>query len=288
MSGNPKPTRRAASDSAAVLNGNGYIAERAAAAGFAAEPPVSPLSPRSAAKAEKRTAKAAKEAAAAAADPEWPPVKTTWRGVMHQHAALAALTAGIVLVASAPTARAKIGCGIYAASLTMQLACSALYHVPAWGRKTRTWLRRLDHAAIFALIAGTYTPLCMLALDQAAARRLLLIEWGAAAVGIVQTLFWLSAPKQLKTGMYIFLGWVVLPYAGEMKAALGSTGAWLIAAGGVTYTVGGTIYAMRWPNPWPKTFGYHELFHCATILASIFHFTAVYRMVHYPGPGAPP
>ena len=78
-------------------------------------------------------------------------------------------------------------CLLRAASLTMQLACSALYHVPAWGRRTRTWLRRLDHAAIFALIAGTYTPLCMLALDHAAARRLLLIEWGAAAVGIVST-----------------------------------------------------------------------------------------------------
>ncbi len=91
-------------------------------------------------------------------------------------------------------------CPLRAASLTMQLACSALYHVPAWGRRTRTWLRRLDHAAIFALIAGTYTPLCMLALDRTAARRLLLIEWGAAAVGIVSTPAPLPPPCPARQG----------------------------------------------------------------------------------------
>lgn len=251
--------------------------------------PGHPETPRSAVKQAKRAAKAAKEEAAALADPDWPPIKTTWRGRLHQHAVLASLAAGIVLVASAPTSRAKIGCGVYAGSLTTQLACSAIYHVPSWSRKTRTWLRRLDHASIFGLIAGTYTPLCMLALDNVIARRLLIIEWGAAIVGILQTLLWISAPKQLKTGMYIFLGWVVLPYVSEMKAAIGSTGAWLIAAGGVCYTVGATIYAARRPDPWPDTFGYHELFHCATILASLFHFTAVYRMVHMTGlPGNQP
>lgn len=227
--------------------------------------------------------RAVKRAKAAAEDPDWPPQKTTFRGVLHQHACLAALTAGIMLVVSAPGARAKAGCAIYAGSLVLQLGCSALYHVPAWGHTTRTWLRRLDHASIFTLIAGTYTPLCMLALDQATSRRLLTIEWGAAIAGIIQTLFWVSAPKQLKTAMYIFLGWVVLPYAGQMKEALGPMGAWLIAAGGITYTLGGTVYALRWPNPWPKHFGYHELFHIATVLASIMHFSAVYRMVHFPG-----
>jgi hemolysin III len=235
-----------------------------------------PRSPKS----ERAARRAARAQARMDADPDWPPQKTVWRGVLHQHAAGAALAGGIMLIIGAPGGRAKAGCAVYAGALTLQLFCSALYHVPSWRHGTRTWLRRLDHACIFTLIAGTYTPLCMLALDHATATRLLCIEWGAAFLGMMQTLFWVNAPKQMKTVTYIFLGWAVLPYAGEMRTALGSTGAWLVAAGGVIYTVGGTIYAFKWPNPSPKYFGYHEIFHAATLLASLCHFSAVYRMAH--------
>ncbi|KAK9822200.1 hypothetical protein WJX81_003055 [Elliptochloris bilobata] len=209
-------------------------------------------------------------------------LKPLLRGVLHEHSAVAALAAGTMLVLSAKTPEAKAACGVYVASLTALFTASALYHRRTWSPRARLLLKRVDHAAIFVLIAGTYTPLCLVGLESPVRERLLATIWGGAALGLLQTFFWVHAPKALKTGIYIGLGWAVLPYAGSVHAALGPAGAALLVLGGLAYSIGGVIYAMRWPDPVPKWFGYHEIFHACTVLASGLHFAAVYMLALKP------
>lgn len=205
-------------------------------------------------------------------------IKPRLRGISHQFACGVALVAGAVMVTLAPTRQAATAAGVYAAALVALFGASALYHVPTWKPAPRRWLRRLDHASIFLLIAGTYTPVCMLALGPPATSKLLAMVWIGAGLGILQCLFWVDAPKPLATALYMALGWIMLPYVHDIWTSAPSSLV-LVLAGGLFYSAGAVIYALRRPDPLPKVFGYHEVFHALVIMASICHFTAVALLV---------
>lgn len=168
---------------------------------------------------------------------------------------------------------------VYSLGLVILFGVSALYHRPQWKPEARAWMRRLDHAAIFVMIAGTGTPICLLALTGESGIKLLTIFWMAAALGVIQSLFWVNAPKWLSAILYIAMGWLAFPYLSEMKAALGLGSVILLLVGGVTYTVGALVYAFKWPNPWPRVFGYHEIFHVIVIVAAVLHFLVIMPLV---------
>lgn len=205
--------------------------------------------------------------------------KPKLRGVLHQFAASCALGAGLVLVAVAPTARAVTAAALYAFSLVALFSVSATYHRVNWSVRARAWMRRMDHASIFILIAGTYTPLALLGLPETSGNGLLLAIWGGALLGVLQSLFWVHAPKVLTAALAVGVGWTVAPYYTEVRRALGAAEFWLILAGGVAYTLGAVAYAAKRPNLRPGVFGYHELFHALTLVGAALHFVAVLRLV---------
>ncbi len=206
------------------------------------------------------------------------PAKPLLRGVSHEIAAFVALAGWIALAAVAPSARARAAANVYGASLFALFLVSAVYHRPNWPPRARAWMRRLDHSAIFLLVAGTYTPVCLL-LPPASGLPLLAIVWGGAALGVVQSIVWVHAPKPLVAAIYVALGWAVLPVLPAIRTALGSAALALLAAGGAAYTLGAVIYAARRPDPFPRVFGYHEVFHALVIAAAACHFAVVARAV---------
>jgi hemolysin III len=201
-----------------------------------------------------------------------PLVKPRLRGVSHELAFFAALGAGAVLIAFAP-ARAAWAAAVYAVSLATMLGTSALYHRPTWSPAPRRWLRRADHAAIFVLVAGTYTPFTLLLPEHGPA--MLALAWGGAALGIVQSLFWVQAPRPLVAALYIALGWAVTVFWPALHVALGTAGLFFLVFGGVLYSTGAIVYAARRPNPVPAVFGYHEIFHAFVVAAAVCHFGVV-------------
>lgn len=202
-------------------------------------------------------------------------VKPLLRGHFHQAAFFFAFGACAMLIGQSRNARELTAMIIYSLSVIALFGISALYHRPQWSPGPRAFMRRLDHAAIFIMIAGTGTPLCLLALSSEAGKRLLAIIWIAAGIGIVQSVFWVQAPKWLAAILYIVMGWLAVPYLPELKAALGTTNVVLILVGGVIYTLGALVYAFKKPNPWPAVFGYHEIFHLMVVIAAVFHFLVI-------------
>lgn len=205
--------------------------------------------------------------------------KPSLRGVLHQWAAVAALGAGVVLTAMAPTLRSALAAGVFALSLVTLFAVSATYHRVHWSTAGRARMRRLDHASIFMLIAGTYTPVAALGLPALEGNELLRLVWLAALAGVLQAVFWVSAPKVVSTGLALAVGWTIAPYAKEVWQALPPSVFVLLAAGGVAYTLGGIAYAAKRPNPKPGVFGYHEVFHALTLVGAALHFAAVVPLV---------
>jgi hemolysin III len=203
------------------------------------------------------------------------------RGVIHQWASLGALLMGIVFVACAPILRAAWGVGIFAASLTVLFLVSAVYHRIHWKPQARQWMRRADHASIFILIAGTYTPVAMLAFPAAVGQKILCIAWGGALLGIAQSLFWIRAPKVVSAILALLVGWSIVPYFSELKQGLGSAGWWLILAGGISYTLGAIAYASKRPRLSPRWFSYHEVFHSLTVVAAALHAIAIWRLMRH-------
>ena len=204
------------------------------------------------------------------------PVKPRLRGVFHQWAFFVALVAGVVLVIAAPNGRATFAATVYAVSVTAMFGASALYHRIDWrSLRARRWMRRLDHSMIFVLIAGTYTPFALLVLNGGLARAVLIAVWGGALLGIALKMFWPDTPKWLTAAVYVTLGWVAVIAFPELAAELGVTGMGLVAGGGVLYTVGAVVYALRRPDPAPAVFGYHEVFHVLVIAAAALQFVAV-------------
>ncbi|HYH06806.1 MAG TPA: hemolysin III family protein [Thermoanaerobaculia bacterium] len=201
------------------------------------------------------------------------------RGRLHEAAAWFALGAGSVLVATAPDMRAAIGGGIYALTLVGLFSISAIYHRVEWrSAGARARMRRADHALIFLLIAGTYTPVAMLGLPPDDARTLLITIWTGAAAGVTLSIAWVKAPKALLAAIAVAVGWTITPYFGQLRRALGAE-LWMILAGGIVYTAGALVYALKRPNPSPRYFGYHEVFHALTIVAAALHLAAIVKMI---------
>jgi hemolysin III len=205
--------------------------------------------------------------------------KPRWRGVQHQWAAVFTLGAGTALVALAPSAHARIAVVIYAASLSLLFAVSAVYHRFHWTPGVRKWLRRADHASIFLLIGGTYTPIAMLALDPETGKHLLIAIWTGVAVGVAVSMLWPGAPKFVTAAVAVAVGWTIVPYLGSIGRSLQPVEIWLIVLGGVAYTLGAIVYAAKRPNPRPRDFGYHEVFHVLTLVGASLHLAAVLAIV---------
>lgn len=207
-----------------------------------------------------------------------PPQKPLLRGVSHEIAAAFALAGWVALVREAPGPRAVFASAVYGLALTAQFGVSALYHRPRWGTRARLLMRRLDHAAIFLLIAGTYTPVCLL-LPDGRGHALLAAVWAGAAAGMILSVVWPLAPKWLMAALAIALGWALVPLLPALHAAIGPRGLALLLGGGVAYTIGAVVYATRWPDPFPRVFGYHEVFHALVIVAALCHYVAVAGVV---------
>ena len=195
------------------------------------------------------------------------PPKPLLRGVSHEVAAALALGAWVALAVVAPGPKALAAANVYGASLFALFAVSALYHRPRWPERARLWMRRLDHSAIFLLIAGSYTPLCLL-LPPSRGLPMLAVAWTGAALGIAQAVFWVRAPRPLAVSLYLVLGWLVVPMVPGLRSALGDGALALLALGGLLYTIGAVIYATHRPDPFPRVFGYHEVFHAFVIVAA--------------------
>jgi hemolysin III len=202
-------------------------------------------------------------------------VKPRLRGVFHQYAFFVSLGSGTLLMLLAPTTRALVAAAVYAASVSALFGVSALYHRVDWTPAARRWMRRLDHAMIFLLIAGTYTSVGLLVLQGVLGTVILAVVWAGAAAGIVLELAWTGAPRWLRGVVYVALGWVAIVAMPQLFAGLGAAGGLLIVAGGVVYSVGAAVYAFRRPDPVPHVFGYHEVFHLLVIAGVAAHFLAI-------------
>jgi hemolysin III len=213
------------------------------------------------------------------AEPAVAVLKPRLRGWIHLYCTFGAIVAGSALVAvswAVESKQAGHATLAYTLAVVMMFAVSATYHRVHWGSvSARKWMRRLDHSMIFVLIAGTYTPFAKLAMPAATGRIVLAIVWGGALVGIALTLFWPDAPRWLNVALYLLLGWVAVWYAGVILHNSGMAAGVLLAAGGALYSLGAVFYALRWPDPWPTTFGYHEIFHACTAVAAMCQFVAV-------------
>ncbi len=202
-------------------------------------------------------------------------VKPRLRGVFHEWSFFLAIPLGIALVLVTDTTRGRVAAAVFALSVVTMFGASALYHIPDWTPRRRAWLRRLDHAGIYCLIAGTYTPVGLFVLHGAWETVVLAIVWSGCAAAILIRLFWVGAPKWLSAVVAIALGWVGVVALPKIVSGAGWTCMFLILAGGILYSVGAVIYATRRPDPWPATFGYHEIFHLMIVLAVGLQFAAI-------------
>jgi hemolysin III len=201
------------------------------------------------------------------------------RGVFHQYAFVLYAALGIALTAAATGTTESVAAAVFATSVAITFGVSAVYHRVTWTPPAREIMRRLDHAAIFLLIAGTYTPYGLLVLDGAWRYSVLAIVWGGALLAILQRVVWRRAPKWFAAALAVALGWVGVVAFPLLLDATGWAGAALLLAGGALYTLGALVYAVRWPDPAPRIFGYHELFHALTIAAAGSQYAAIASLV---------
>ena len=218
------------------------------------------------------------EAAAVSAQAE---LKPTWRGWIHAGTFPVAIAAGIVLITLADGAVAKLACAVFMATSVLLFGNSALYHRFDWGPRTKAVLKRIDHANIMLLIAGTYTPIAALALPPQKGILLLTLVWTGALLGILFRVFWINAPRWLYVALYLLLGWAAVMYLGDLLQASVAMMV-LVIVGGLLYTGGAVCYALKKPNPWPGRFGFHEIFHVCTVLAFLCHWTACLLIALHP------
>ncbi len=199
--------------------------------------------------------------------------KPTWRGWIHTGVLPIVIAGGIVLIVLAHGVPAKVASAIFFASSFLLFGNSALYHRFNWSPKVKVALKRIDHANIFLLIAGSYTPMTMLALPKDLGLPLLVAIWATAVLGIGFRVFWINAPRWLYVPIYILMGWAALGFVGQFFAA-NAPMMILVLAGGLCYTIGAVVYGLKKPNPLPGTFGFHEIFHSLTVLAFMSHWAA--------------
>jgi hemolysin III len=201
------------------------------------------------------------------------------RGALHAGAFPLALAAGGVLIAVAPGQTARLGAAIYTLTSALLFGVSAAYHRRRGPARVRDLLHRCDHANIYLIIAGTYTPLALLALHGDVRVVVLAVIWAGAAAGAVFRVAWMHAPRWLYTSLYLALGWVALAVLPQLARGAGLGVVILIAAGGVLYSLGGVVYALRRPDPLPGWFGFHEVFHACTVAAYAAQYAAVFLVV---------
>ncbi len=197
------------------------------------------------------------------------------RGVTHAYAFWCALVASAVLVALTPSGVPRVAAAVYGAGLCALFGGSGLYHRWRWHPRWRPILRRIDHSTIYVFIAACYTPVAVLVLEGGTRWAVLITVWAGALVGVTFSVAWISAPRALCAALYIALGWVAVIAFPQLSSELSLIPLILIGAGGVLYTAGAVIFALGRPNPWPATFGFHEIFHVFVILAAVTHFVAM-------------
>ena len=209
-------------------------------------------------------------------------VKPRLRGWLHLAIVPLTLAAGIVLIALSPDAGTRTASAVYAASALLLFGVSAIYHRGNWSPRAHGFWKRFDHANIFLLIAGSYTPFTLLLLDGSERVVMLSAVWTAAVLGVLFRIFWVDAPRWLYLPIYIGMGWAALFYlpgyvrgADDLGVGIGIATLVLAAAGGLLYTLGGIVYGFKRPDPWPQWFGFHEVFHSLTILAFVTHYVGV-------------
>ncbi|MCK2212535.1 hemolysin III family protein [Actinomadura sp. ATCC 31491] len=210
-------------------------------------------------------------------------VKPRLRGWLHAGALPVALIAGFVLVALGPTLQARLASAVYAITSGLLFGISATYHRSTLGPKLAVVLQRFDHANIYLIIAGTYTPFALLALNGAARVAVLAVIWGGALAGVLFRLFWRDAPRWLSTSLYLLLGWTAIFVMPQLLEGAGVAAVVLVAVGGVLYSAGAVVYGLRRPDPSPRWFGFHEVFHACTLAAYLVQYIAVSIVVYSQG-----
>lgn len=201
--------------------------------------------------------------------------KPRLRGWIHAWSAPLSLAAGIVLIRRAQTLPGAVSSAIFTAAAVTLFSVSAVYHLGSWSPRARAVLRGLDHANILLLIAGTYTPVAVLVLQGAGRVAVLAVTWAAAALGFAFQSRWGAARRWVSVPVYLGLGWIAVFVLPQLTGAAGLTALLLLVAGGLVYTVGGIAYGCRRPNPWPRWFGFHEVFHACTAVAFACQYAAI-------------
>ena len=224
----------------------------------------------------------AAESATAAVDA----VKPKLRGWLHAGTFPAALVAGAVLVWLAPAGDPRRAALVFAVTAALLFGTSALYHRGTWSPRAAAVLRRLDHSNIFLIIAGTYTPFSVTMLPEGKARTLLTFVWAGALAGIAFRVFWVGAPRWLYTPVYAALGWVAVGYVGDFLRTGGVAATVLLLVGGLAYTAGAVVYGLKRPNPSPRWFGFHEVFHALTVVGFAAHYVGVSLATYAASPTA--
>ncbi|QQQ77155.1 hemolysin III family protein [Saccharothrix sp. 6-C] len=213
-----------------------------------------------------------------------PALRPRLRGWLHLWSFVVSVGTGATLIALAAatvSAKAALATSVYGVTVLGLFGVSALYHRVNWvSVRARTWMKRLDHSMIFVFIAGTYTPFALLAMPPSTGNVVLLVVWGGALGGVTLKLAWPHAPRWLGVPIYIALGWVAVFVLPDLLHHVGVAALVLLLVGGLLYTAGAIFYASRWPNPWPETFGYHEFFHAATVLAALCHYIAIWFAIY--------
>ncbi len=211
-------------------------------------------------------------------------VRPHLRGWLHLGTFPVAVTAGTILVLLAPAGRARNSVLVFSLSAALLFGISALYHRRHWSPRVEVLLKRFDHANIFLIIAGTYTPFTVLLLPDGPAQILLLLVWGGAVAGMAFRIFWVNAPRWLYVPAYLALGWAAVAFLPEFLDHGGVAVMSLVIAGGVLYTAGGVVYGLKRPNPSPRWFGFHEVFHALTVAAFILHSVGIWLTVYSTAP----
>jgi hemolysin III len=218
----------------------------------------------------------------AAQDPH-PVARPLLRGVLHQGAFFVAVVVGVLVVRYAEGARASLAAAVFASSVAFMLGASAVYHRITWSPRVRPWVRRVDHAGIYLLIAGTYTPVGLLVVRGVLRPVILGVVWSGAAAAIVLKFAWVSAPKWLSAVTGLLVGWAGVAAMPQVWSHAGPAAFILLAAGGLAYTGGAIVYAIKRPNPLPTVFGYHEVFHALTLVAVACQYVAIAFFVVHAG-----
>jgi len=210
-----------------------------------------------------------------ALDGDGPGGKPRYRGVSHKYGFFLALIAGAWLISQTTPGTHRTGAIVYAASVSALLGVSAMYHTVWWPDGIRLWMRRLDHTMIFVMIAGCYTPMALLTMEEETADWILLVEWGIVLLALVVNLAWPIRPKWVTPTLSVGAGWVGIFGFPDILAATGYACVGLLLLGGLVYTVGALFYARKFPNPIPGIFGYHEVFHAMVLVGAALHFVAI-------------